>query len=182
MNDRPASEKWRRIVSRRNRFDFLHQSRHSRVRLPAPRELSSACTWPSVPHVCSLRVMTLLSSTVDGDSVRRRQKVCGGGTRRVDSNSVQRTSSTHSCRSVYSWSIWDPVHQFQRAHFSHTALKIGLNIWDSFCFICLFIIIIFLIPVLNSQGMKKITLCNTKSTKIKLEWTSLLLLHKTVMQ
>ena len=30
-------------------------------------------------------------------------------------------------------------------------------------------IIILLTPVLNSQGMKKITLCNTKSTKIKLE-------------
>jgi len=35
---------------------------------------------------------------------------------------------------------------------------------------CLVIIIIILTPVLNSQGMKKITLCNTKkSTKIKLE-------------
>jgi len=35
----------------------------------------------------------------------------------------------------------------------------------------LFIIIIiyFLTLVLNSQGMKKITLCDTKNTKIKLE-------------
>jgi len=45
------------------------------------------------------------------------------------------------------------------------------------------IIISFWTPVLNSQGVKKTTLCNTKSTKIKLEWTLLLLLlHKTVMQ
>ena len=42
--------------------------------------------------------------------------------------------------------------------------------------------IIFWTPVLSSQRNEKITLCNTKSTKIKLQWTLLLLLHKTVMQ
>jgi len=31
------------------------------------------------------------------------------------------------------------------------------------------LLLLFFTPVLNSQGMKKITLCNTKSTKIKLE-------------
>jgi len=35
--------------------------------------------------------------------------------------------------------------------------------------IIIIIIIIFLTPVLNSRGKKKITLCNIKSTKIKLE-------------
>ena len=45
------------------------------------------------------------------------------------------------------------------------------------------IIITFFTPVLNSQGMKKIRYAIQKSTKIKLEWTLLLLLfHKTVMQ
>ena len=45
------------------------------------------------------------------------------------------------------------------------------------------IIIIILTPVLNSQGMKNIRYAIQKSTKIKLEWTLLLLLlHKTVMQ
>jgi len=49
--------------------------------------------------------------------------------------------------------------------------------------IIIIIVIIFLIPVLNSPGNEKITLCNTKSTKIKLERTLLLLLlHKTVVQ
>ena len=41
----------------------------------------------------------------------------------------------------------------------------------------------FLTPVLNSRGMKKLRYAIQKSTKIKLEWTLLLLLlHKTVMQ
>ena len=45
------------------------------------------------------------------------------------------------------------------------------------------IIIFFLTPVLNSQGMKKLRYAIQKSIKIKLEWTLfLLLLHKTVMQ
>jgi len=35
--------------------------------------------------------------------------------------------------------------------------------------ISIIVVVVFLTPVLNSEGMKKITLCNTKSTKIKLE-------------
>ena len=40
----------------------------------------------------------------------------------------------------------------------------------------LWIIIIFLTPVVNSQGIKKLRYAIQKSTKIKLEWTLLLLL------
>ena len=40
----------------------------------------------------------------------------------------------------------------------------------------------FLTPVLNSHGMKKLRYAIQKSTKITLEWTIFLLLHKTVMQ
>ena len=40
----------------------------------------------------------------------------------------------------------------------------------------------FLTPIHNSQGMKKLRYAIQKSTQIKLEWTLLVLLHKTVMQ
>jgi len=42
--------------------------------------------------------------------------------------------------------------------------------------IIIIIIIIFWFPVLNSRGMKKLRYAIQKSTKIKLEWTLLLLL------
>jgi len=42
------------------------------------------------------------------------------------------------------------------------------------------LLLLFLTPVLNSQGLKKITLCNTK--KYKNQAGMNLLLHKTMMQ
>ena len=53
---------------------------------------------------------------------------------------------------------------------------------DSTINIVMVIIIMIIILDPQFQGNENITLCNTKSTKIKLEWTLLLLLlHKTVV-